>query len=100
MHETGLFRYAMREEDGGKGGDGKKRVRLEENTEWLVGERRLAEVVVLTLHSFVYPPGTLRTRHVATESSSSPLKLELTPEILNALVYSTYTVHKDTYAVC
>lgn len=31
-------------------------MRLEENTKWIVGGGEELEVVVLTLHSFVYPP--------------------------------------------
>lgn len=45
------------DEGGGQGGVGGGRMRLEENTKWIVGEGRgWLEVVVLTLHSFVYPP--------------------------------------------
>jgi len=73
------------------------RVRLEENTKWIVGERGL-EVVVLTLHSFVYPPEP-SIHPAATQSSSSLLKLELTPEVLMHLS-TPHTVHKDTYVVC
>lgn len=46
-------------------------VRLEENTKWMaVAERGLVEVVVLTLHSFVYPPEP-SIRPAAIQSSST-----------------------------
>lgn len=73
------------------------RVRLEENTKWIRSGRGLG-VVVLTLHSFVYPPEP-SIRPVVTQSSSSLLKLKLTPEILMHLS-TAHTVHKDTYVVC
>jgi len=58
--------------------------------------RRGLEVVVLTLHSFVYPPDP-SIRPAAIQSSL--LKLELTPEVLMHLS-TPHTVHKDTYVVC
>lgn len=58
--------------------------------------RRELEIVVLTLHSFVYPPEP-SIRPAATQSSL--LKLELTPEVLMHLS-TLHTVHKDTYVVC
>lgn len=63
--------------------------------------RGLAEVVILTLHSFVRPPQpSIQTLLLLqTQSSSSLLKLELTPEVLMHLS-TPHTVHKDIYAVC
>lgn len=63
----------------------------------LSGEGEL-EVAVLTLHSFVYPPEP-SIYPAAIKSSSSLLKLELTPEVLMHLS-TPHTVHKDTYVVC
>lgn len=60
--------------------------------------RWLEAAAVLTLHSFVYPPEP-SIRPAATQSSSSLLKLELTPEVLMHLS-TPHTVHKDTYVVC
>lgn len=64
----------------------------------VAARRGLAEVVVLTLHSFVCPPEP-SIYPPTTQSSSSLLKLELTPEVLMHLS-TPHTVHKDIYAVC
>lgn len=55
--------------------------------------------MVLTLHSFVYPPEPSIHPAATTQSSFSLLKLELTPEVLMHLS-TPHTVHKDTYVVC
>lgn len=83
MHETGLFRYA-REEKGME-----RRVRLEENTKWFSGEEvsgGRGSYFAFFCVSFSSPPRSPFYPVVL----SSALKLQLTPEVFNALVYSAY----------
>lgn len=88
------------DEGGGQGGGGGGRMRLEENTKWIVGEGgagwRSWFLLCILLCILLSP---LTALPLPRASSFSRLKLELTPEVLMHLS-TPHTVHKDTYVVC
>lgn len=85
----------MQVSDKGRKGDGKDAARREYEVDCRGRGWRSWFLLCILLCILLSPPSTLSV----TQSSSSLLKLELTPEVLMHLS-TPHTVHKDTYVVC